>query len=235
MPDVRERKDNQSLVDHVREQIVAMINIRGLMGSDDISEARLAESLGVSRTPVRAALARLESEGLLQAVHGRGWTVLPLTPKDVQEIFDLEEALQSLAVRQAAEKGTPDEAADLAQVMNEMEEMAPAGNLEKWIALDNRFHELVHHMADNRRLWRATAQNDALWFRYRPAYQVLHGGQIDRLCQEHRLIGNAIIARQPDLAVEHMVNHLRQIRQDILTVMETVLAPLLSEQGWLRK
>lgn len=117
-------------------------------------EADLAARLGVSRTPVREALARLASEGLIEA-HGRSFTVPALTSEDLDDIYDLRVLLECEAVRQAAAR--PDGADGINEVKRALAECEAAharGDAEGFIAANSRFRSAWLGMVRNARLVR---------------------------------------------------------------------------------
>jgi DNA-binding GntR family transcriptional regulator len=220
-------KTHENLVDRVYDQIVALINDKGLlMSQEDLGDVRLAQRFGVSRTPVRMALARLESEGLVHRVPGKGWIIASLTLKDIEDIFDLQEILESFAARRAAEKISPDTAADLMKIVDEMKEVAGEGNSDKWFAVDTRFHDLIYEVVGNDRLKRMMSQLTAQWYRFRVGYVALNG-QMHILYEEHCRIAEAIVSGDPDLAAESVLEHLRHIRGNLVSILDNILVPFL--------
>jgi DNA-binding GntR family transcriptional regulator len=122
-----------------------------------LQEASLALSLGVSRTPVREALARLESEGLI-AAEGRSFVVPVLSDGDVDEIYELRGLLEPAALAQVA--ASVDDAAALAPVAAALRDAETADrrdDAEAFIEANARFHASWHGLVANRRLIRAIA------------------------------------------------------------------------------
>lgn len=116
-------------------------------------EPDIAERLGMSRTPVREALIRLESEGLVELVPRRGAKVLPLSMDDFLEIYELLVALEPAALEKLA--GTPIRAEDLEELerlIEEMEKAEEAGDLDAWASADDRFHRTLLGLSRNGRL-----------------------------------------------------------------------------------
>ncbi len=121
-------------------------------------ESALAESLGVSRTPVREAAIRLAKEGLVEIRPRHGILVLPLSARDMAEIYELLTELESLAARRvAALKPGPRELAELEQATEEMARALKDDDLEGWAAADARFHDGLVALCGNRRLQEAYA------------------------------------------------------------------------------
>jgi DNA-binding GntR family transcriptional regulator len=121
-------------------------------------ESALAESLSVSRTPVREAAIRLAKEGLVEIRPRHGILVLPVSARDMAEIYELLTELESLAARRVAARKPG--ARDLAELERATEEMAAAlqdDDLERWAAADARFHDGLVALCGNRRLQEAYA------------------------------------------------------------------------------
>jgi len=215
-----------SLVEEVHERLLELLRKRGVTGSEFLSDVSLAQELKVSRTPVRTALTMLECEGLLHRVRGKGWSTIPLTIRDIAEIFDLKEILQAHAASQAAKKLTPEQANDLLEAMQAMEEAVERQNQEAEMATDLHFHEVVLLIADSSRLTEFEKRLDSQWYPLRKGSVMLQGG-MKQSCQEHRLIMEAIVARDADLAAEMARRHHRRVRDDLIHIMQDVLKPFL--------
>ncbi len=122
-------------------------------------EPEIALRLGMSRTPVREALIRLATEGLVELVPRRGMRVLPISPADMREIYQLLTVLEPEAAAVIAErKPHHDELATLTAASADMERALDAGDLDAWAAADDRFHRGLLAMHHNRRL-RAFVEN----------------------------------------------------------------------------
>lgn len=116
-------------------------------------EGELALQLGMSRTPVREALIRLENEGFVEVVPRRGFRVTALTQHDIREINEVLTHLEAgAAERLAARKPGPDEMARLDAAIGDMDAALETGDMAAWAAADYRFHCLLVEMAGNRHL-----------------------------------------------------------------------------------
>jgi DNA-binding GntR family transcriptional regulator len=177
----------------------------------------LAKDLDVSRTPVREALRKLETEGLVIASRS-GLVVRQLTEQDLTEIFYLREALEGMAARLAAETATRAELDELNALFEDMEILAARGEIAALRELTGEFHMLVCRASHNSRLIQALqglldharqAQSSTLYMPGRPA---------DAL-KEHRGLLRAIEKRDPDLAETLARQHRRKtlaLRREML-------------------
>ena len=183
-------------------------------GSDHL-ESELAEQLNMSRTPVREAVLMLESQGLLAMRPRKGVRVLPLSPEDMEEIYDVLTELESLAAECAARASHKEE--DLRHLLTAIDDMDVAiadGDLEAWANADDRFHtelvrlggnsrvsSIVHMMSDQVRRARMTT----LFMRplptksnedHRKVYNAIKNGETQTARdthREHRLHAKTII------------------------------------------
>ncbi|MEM6589734.1 MAG: GntR family transcriptional regulator [Pseudomonadota bacterium] len=146
-------------------------------GSDHL-ESELADQLGMSRTPVREAVLMLESQGLLAMRPRKGVRILPVSPEDMSEIYDVLTELESLAAERAAEAGyTHEELHDLAKAIDKMDAALDRSDLEAWAAADDLFHAELVRIGGNRRVVMIAAmmtdqvrraRNTTLYMRPRP-------------------------------------------------------------------
>ncbi len=116
-------------------------------------EPEIAERLGMSRTPVREALIRLEAEGLVELIPRRGARVLPIKAEDMKEIYQILTALEPDAAASLASRApNEEELAPLREATDEMEEALEAGDLDRWAAADDRFHITLLELHGNKRM-----------------------------------------------------------------------------------
>jgi len=126
-----------------------------LKPGDRISELPLVERLGVSRTPIRMALVRLEEEGLLEAIPSGGFAVKAFSERDIYDAIEVRGALEGLAARLAAERGVTQSAlADIKDCLAEIEEFVDrtrvtVESFSDYIRLNARFHALLLALADS--------------------------------------------------------------------------------------
>lgn len=118
-----------------------------------VLEQDLAQQLGVSRTPVREALIRLQNEGLVEVQPRRGMRVMPISPDDMREIYEVLMCLESRAAERLAERRpSAGELVPLFGAVQDMDRALAAGDLDAWAGADERFHRFLLELAGNRRL-----------------------------------------------------------------------------------
>ncbi len=140
------------LADRVYHQLRDSIGSHQIRPGERLQEVSLAAQLGVSRTPVREALARLESEGMI-AVEGRGFVVPELTDADIDEIYQLRFLLEPAAARSAVAE--VNSAADLASMVQAIDEAVAAdksGDFRGFLEANSRFHHAWRALVPNRRM-----------------------------------------------------------------------------------
>jgi DNA-binding GntR family transcriptional regulator len=126
-------------------------------------ESALADELGISRTPLREALIRLQQEGLVEVIPRHGMRVLPLSARDMEEIYEILAALESAAAESlAARKPSAKELAPLQSATRDMGAALKKNDLKAWAVADERFHLSLIELAGNRLLAQGVA---AYWDR----------------------------------------------------------------------
>lgn len=226
---MKDTEEYKGLVEQVYCQILTLLYNRGMAGAEALNAGSLAESLGVSRTPVNMALMRLGSEGLIRKNAGKGWVTIPMTLQDIEEIFDLKDLLEPLVARRAVERITTEAAAELMSVMEDMERASETQDLETWLAADHRYHDLLFNMAGNERLKQFETQLNSQLYRLWAGHSAMEG-QMAKSCIEHRTVAEAVVSRQPDLAAESTLKHVRSLRASLVDVMKNVLIPFLGQE-----
>ena len=218
-----------TLVEQVYSQVLNLLYRRGLTGVETLNGGNLAESLGVSRTPVNLALARLEGEGLVHRSATKGWVTIPLTLEDIEEIFDLKEVLEPLTARKAAQRITPEAATELMSIVDDMEMASKTRDLEKWLTADHRYHTLLFSTARSRCLARFQVDLNNQLYRLWVGYSSMEG-HMAQSCVEHRIVAEAIVAREPDLAAERASQHIHSLRSSLIDVIKNILIPFLGQE-----
>lgn len=180
-----------SLANQVYGRIEANILDGVYAQGEIISESRLAADLGVSRTPVREALARLEAEYLI-ADSPAGTVVLGITEKDVEDMFVVKRNLEPLVSGMAALHMTAEGLAALQDVLEQQEFYASRGNAEKVKNLDTRFHDIIYGECGSTILQHILSPVHHKLAKYRKN-SLTHDDRIFRSVEEHRAILEAIL------------------------------------------
>ncbi|MGE5618978.1 MAG: GntR family transcriptional regulator [Sphingomonadaceae bacterium] len=179
-----------------------------------LTEERLAKELGISRTPVREALYRLESEGLIQQLETRGFVVAQDTKEDVEELFEIRAVLEGYALRTIADRITDEVLQQLERVVREAERALESRQLEALFESNTRFHDMLHELIrDKRRLYGQMVNMRKYVLRYRrDTLQSPEGAS--RTLDGHRRILLALRLRDPDLCERLMREHIKKAERD---------------------
>ncbi len=217
-PRIAVRPSRQVLADGVYEQIRALIMNHGIEPGARANIDELARELDVSGTPVREALARLESEGLVSRLPLRGYRVTELlTRKEVEDIYGLRLLLEPPSAAAAARAMTPSFAASLQEELATCPS-APAGSTyEGYKALtahDARLHELILRVAGNEAVAQAFVRTHCHLHFFRLSYNQPFGEQT---ILEHRAMVAALTAGDPAEASATMKYHLETARDRLLS------------------
>lgn len=193
--------------------------IRGeLATGQTLLESRLAERIGVSRTPVREALSRLANEGLVVLGRYRRGQVASFTMADVAEVFRLRGRLEGHAARRACHRISAADIARLEAIEDEMEaaftELGWHRHLPRFDELNNEFHAIIARAADSPRLEKILASSLELPASIFNFYSEALDERTARTHRQHREIIAALKARNPDWAEAAMSAHLFSILND---------------------
>lgn len=183
-------------------------------------EPEIALRLGMSRTPVREALIRLQSEGLVELVPRRGARVLPIHPDDMREIYEVLSALEpEAAAGLAARRPSAEEMRPLYEAAAEMEAALAGDDLDAWALADDRLHLALLDLHGNRRL-RAfvVALNDQV---YRARMVTLRLRDMPhRSNEEHRAILEHIRNGEPQAARDAFRVHRERAAAELVGILE---------------
>ena len=191
-----------------------------------MSENKIARSLGVSRTPVRDALHRLEREGLVENPGGGGFIVRGLVARDVREICDVLALLDGYVVERACVNLTAQGCHEVLALTAEMTRASQAGDRTAWNAVDLRFHHLLQQTADNQVVASIAADTRARVHRFW-AVGVREKRLVD-CSAEHSDLAQAIADGDPAMARGLAVGHVEHMRISLNELLARA-APLLSQ------
>lgn len=195
-----------------------------LRPGEHVLEGDLAERLGMSRTPVREACIRLEAEGLVQIIPRRGIRIMPVSPDDMAELYDLLGTLEGRAAELAAERADPDALDALDLAADRMEAALDANDLDEWAAADDSFHRALMLAAGNRHMARTAAQYADLVYRARMLTLRIRPWPI-KSAADHRALATAIRDGDGSRARELHVDHRRNAATTLVELLETLSLP----------
>lgn len=214
-PGEADRSLPQLVYERLREQIVS----GSLAPGQRLIERELADALKVSRVPLRAALPRLEADGLIKILPRRGAVVTQFSMRDIAELFDLWEVLEVMATRRAARLMAASGGAgaeELAASMERAREAVEGGDKAAAEREVTAFHTEVHRLADHRILdgVMRVLEGRRMWL----GRSV--GAQSEDELAEHRRIYDAIVTGREDLAAALAFAHVAQIRQQAMAQLQ---------------
>jgi DNA-binding GntR family transcriptional regulator len=204
----------------VRERAYEYLKASILSGrfnpGERLTEERLAKELGISRTPIREALYKLESEGLITPLETRGFITTQDSKQEVEEIFEIRGVLEGYALRLIAPRISEHDLDELEGYVQQAEEALRAGSLEVVFQWNTRFHDYLHDLTkDRRRLLDMLVTLRRYVLRYRHNTLRYPEGR-KRTVEGHRRILLARRLRDADLCERVMREHIQEAERDAL-------------------
>lgn len=178
-----------------------------LQPGERLMEIQLAQRLGVSRTPVREAIRKLEIEGLAVMIPRRGAEVARITEKQLRDVLEVRRALEELAVQLACRRITRDGIEQLRQAHLEVKDMAAKQNLPELVQADVHFHEIIYLAADNERLLQLLNNLRQQMYRYRLEY-LKNVNNHELIIKEHQAILEGMDKLDTDAATRAIRQHI---------------------------
>ena len=212
------RHDRRKVTDWVYEEIrQAIIDLR-LEPGEPLREAAIAAQLGVSKTPIREALARLQQERLAEATSFKGAIVSAYSQRDLEEIYELRALLEGAAARTAAAGDSEETRAQLVAIVDRSRELRDAGALTDLAGLLGEFDIVIYDQVTNGRI---TALIDNLRAHLTRIGNLTEGipGRVEASVEEHSAIVEAIVRRDPEDAERLMRVHIASVLADQLAGM----------------
>lgn len=186
-----------------------------LKPGERLMEIQLAEELGVSRTPVREAIRKLELEGFVIMIPRRGTYVADLSIKDINEVFEVRTALEVLAAGLATERITEEELEQMERLLVHIGEYIETGDFEKIVEADSRFHDILYQATRNDRLIQIINNLREQLTRFR-SISMAYPGRIKNTLEEHSRLVEALAGRDHDLAERLATEHMENSEQTLL-------------------
>ena len=191
----------------VFEQLRKLITSLALPPGSPLSRNVLAGQFGVSSTPIRDALMRLEEEGLVEVFPQYATVVSRIDVRLAQQAHFLRQALELEIVRMLALAEDKALAADLDRMISHQQQLAKAGDFEAFMVADNDFHAQLYAAADKRDIWALVRSRSGHIDRLRRLH-LPSPGKAQGIVRHHRLIVKAIGTGEPDQAQKHLRAHL---------------------------
>ncbi len=178
-------------------------------------EISLAETLGVSRTPVREAIRELENEGLVVMTPRKGAEVAKISHSDLTDVLEVRRVLEVLAIELACEKISSEELNLLEDNLREFEKCILNGTPAELSALDESFHDIIYNSTKNKRLIQILNNLRKQMYRYRFVYIKGINHKETLLC-EHKEILESLKLRNKDASVSAVLKHIDNQKKAIL-------------------
>lgn len=205
--DRSERPSDQPLGEYVHQEVKRSILDGVYRAGERIRESDITAQLGVSRTPVREAFRRLQSEGLLKFEPQRGAVVADLNRQEVAELYAMRQFMEGFAARLAAQHATDSEIEAIEYILEQTKIVDD--KIHEFNQINWELHHAIYAAAHNRFLIRSfEALSDSMSLLQGAKY--IPPGRPDKLYEEHRQIVDAIKNRDPDAADAAAQNHVRR-------------------------
>lgn len=183
--------------------------LRGdLRPGERLMELQLAAKLGVSRTPIREAIRMLEQEGLAVTTPRKGAEVAGMTLKDMEDVLEIREALDDLAVRIACDKINDEQLKYLTAVKDEFEQSTKTGDVKQIAQADVNFHDVIYEATGNPKLVTLLSNLREQVYRYRVEY-IKDPNNYPILIAEHEAIVEGLRQRDKKAVTLAMQEHVR--------------------------
>ena len=178
-----------------------------LKPGERLMEIHLANKLGVSRTPIREAIRKLELEGLVTMIPRRGAEVAQITEKSLQDVLEVRRSLDALCAELACARISDEEVESLNAACKAFEEATLKGDVREIAAADVALHDIIIQATGNKRLVQLVNNLAEQMYRYRFEY-IKDKSVYPRLIEEHRVMYNAIRGKDGKTAAKVAVTHI---------------------------
>ena len=186
-----------------------------LKPGERLLEIQLANQLGVSRTPIREAIRKLELEGLVIMMPRRGAEVAQITEKDLRDVLEVRRALDALCAELACDRITEEEKQKLKDACDEFEKATATGDATTIATADVALHDIIVEVTGNRRLIQLINNLSEQMYRYRFEY-IKDENQHNNLVEEHRMIYESIVRGDKEGAAKAAKLHIDNQESSII-------------------
>ena len=203
-----------SLAEQVFERLESDILTGVYQRGEVLTELKLVTDLGVSRTPVREALNRLEQEHIIEST-SRGILILGVTEQDLEDIFAIRMRIEGLSSYNATKRITKEELAELRETLELQEFYVNKQDPDRIKTMDSKFHQLIYRFCGSSVLYDTLMPLHKKVQKYRKV-SVENNARAQQSAQEHRAIFEAIEARNAELAEKYTTEHIANAANHIL-------------------
>ena len=205
-----------SLKDRVQQNIKFQIIKGTLKPGTRLPEEELSKAMNISRAPIREAFNRLEKEGFVSIIPRKGATVSAITAQMIEDIFEIRETLESLAVKKSIDKISIEKLEILGENFKKfINKPADTENRINYLALDKEFHDLLSQNCGNEKLIEilANLQEQIHWLRNISLKRTTFSGSV----REHLAMIEALKKNDEELILEALIQHLERAKRSSLT------------------
>ncbi|MGN0659879.1 MAG: GntR family transcriptional regulator [Emergencia sp.] len=208
-------QNHRPLREIVYEQLKLQILTGRITPGTRMMEVELADEMGVSRTPVREAIRKLEKEGLVTIEPRRGAYASDISVKDMVDTLEVREDLEGLAAYLAASRMTEDQIEELVTITDGYSEAIRNSDTEKIISYDEQFHKYIVACSGNKTLIQLSETVQELALRFRYLYYD-DFSRYENMPVEHRQIIEAIKGGDADAARATADNHVKKLKEFVI-------------------
>jgi DNA-binding GntR family transcriptional regulator len=212
---------------HAYDTILGAILNRKVRSGQRLAEIPVAKAINLGRTPVREALMRLEADGFVTTEPRVGLVVASNTLETISEIYEVREVLESFSARLAARYARPSDIFAIQTIYDESVALTEAHDTLQLRLLNTRFHQAINAAAHNDQLLRTLLQL-VNRLRLSPVSIFDAPGRAEAILKEHRILLDAIIARDEELAARLAAEHQRLDKETRLAQMASEMVNLAS-------
>ena len=208
-------QNHRPLREIVYEELKRQILVGEIAPGTRMMEVELAEDMGVSRTPVREAIRKLEKEGLVTIEPRRGAYASDISIKDMVDVLEVRQMLEGMAASMAAQKVTEEEKLDFVEANSAYKNAVKKGNIEEIIRYDELFHQLIVSYSGNKTLNQLLSQVQELALRFRYIYYD-DFSRYENMPVEHEEIEEAIISGDTQKAKVVAEEHVERLKNFVI-------------------
>jgi DNA-binding GntR family transcriptional regulator len=219
---VRTEPEARTLAERAYQQLVVMITRLRLAPGQIVNERQLMAELGIGRTPIREALYRLVSEGLVIHHHNRGMFIADINATTVKHIYEFRSLIEMETARLAASRARPSDIAELMAVASRMKSAAAAADVDRYMELDRTFYAVLARASENEFLRdvipRLFNHHLRIWF-----YIASRSGGWDAIMRAHvemvEEVAAGVAGHEPERAAAALGKYISERYRDAMAVM----------------